>query len=47
MERIAQSLRLLGDETRLRLLRLLSEQALNVSELNSSDMFTLFAQNGF
>ena len=33
MERIAQSLRLLGDETRLRLLKLLSEQALNVSEL--------------
>ena len=33
MERIAQSLRILGDETRLRLLRLLSEQALNVSEL--------------
>ena len=33
MERIAQSLRLLGDETRLRLLRLLSNQALNVSEL--------------
>lgn len=33
MERIVQCLRLLGDETRLRLLRLLAEQSLNVSEL--------------
>jgi ArsR family transcriptional regulator len=33
MEKIAQSLRLLGDETRLRILRLLARHSLNVSEL--------------
>ncbi len=35
MEQLAQILRLLGDETRLRILVLLSKHPLNVSELTS------------